>query len=329
MKLDAAGCGSMVVDLFYRTPRIIGAEEKILIDGDRRRRSNPVQAEVGGVVLNHLGWARILGLKVGIFGKLGNDRHGVFLRRGMREAGIRTHLTRDGSASSFATIFLDPAGNRAIYMARGATGELAASDVRSRHAAFVRNSHVVSTEISQLPLDAVIAILSIARAAAIPTVLDVDIPPSDARAALGTSRQLERALRLATILKPARAAARELAGAAGDADSLALARALRDRYQNRAVVITDGERGCAINSREANLRIPAFRVKQVDSTGAGDAFTGALIAGLRWGLPWPAIGRLANAAGAVCVTRLGAFPRGETLRTEIQRLYGSRLPPAA
>jgi len=328
MKLDAVGCGSMVVDRFHRTPRIIGADEKILIDAGFPRRPATVQEAVGGVVLNHLGWARVLGLNVGIFGKLGNDPHGAFLRRGIRQAGIRRHLTCDGSASSFAAIFLDPAGNRAIYMVRGATGELTAAEVRRRHAAFIRNSHIVSTEISQLPLKAVIAILSLARAAAIPTVLDVDVPPSDACATLGTRPQLEQALRLATILKPAKAAARELVNGRAERDSLALAAALRDQYQSRAVIITEGDRGCAISSTDATLQVPAFRVKQVDSTGAGDAFTGALIAGLRWGLAWPSVGRLANAAGAVCVTRLGAFPAGPELRKEIQRLYGGKLPPA-
>jgi sugar/nucleoside kinase (ribokinase family) len=326
MKLDAVGCGSMVVDLFHRTPRLIGAEEKILLDSGSTRRSGAVQSAVGGVVLNHLGWARVLGLNVGIFGKLGNDAHAAFLRRGMRQAGIRRHLSNDGSASSTAAIFVDPAGSRAIYMIRGATGELSAAEVRRKHAGFIRNSHIVTTEISQLPLSTVIAILSIARAATIPTVLDVDVPPSDACATIGTRRQLEQALRLATILKPSKAAARELMNGRAGADSLALATTLRDRYHCRAVIITDGDRGCAISSAEAALRVPAFRVRQVDSTGAGDAFMGALIAGLRWGLDWAAIGRLANAAGARCVTRLGAFPAGLGLRKEIQRLYGDKLP---
>jgi sulfofructose kinase len=72
--------------------------------------------------------------------------------------------------------------------------------------------------------------------------------------------------------------------------------------------------------------VPAFRVRQLDSTGAGDAFMGALIAGLRWGLDWAAICRLANAAGAVCVTRLGAFPSAPGLRKKIQGLYSDKLP---
>ena len=111
-KLDVVGCGSMVVDLFYRTPRIIRADEKVILDANGVVAIE--QASVGGVVLNHLGWARVLGLETGIFGKMGDDRNGEFLRDGMESLGIRHHLTLDGSASSCATIFVDAAGNRAI-----------------------------------------------------------------------------------------------------------------------------------------------------------------------------------------------------------------------
>ena len=94
----------------------------------------------------------MLGLDVGIFGKMGDDRNGEFLRGGMNALGIRHHLTLDGTASSFATIFVDAHGNRAIYMVRGATAELKPAEIRRRHGAFIRNAHLVSTEISQLPL---------------------------------------------------------------------------------------------------------------------------------------------------------------------------------
>ena len=65
-------------------------------------------------------------------------------------------------------------------MARGATGELTPAEVRSRHGAFIRRANLVSTEISQLPIRTVLAILLFARTHSIPTVLDVDVPPSDA-----------------------------------------------------------------------------------------------------------------------------------------------------
>src|SRR6266851_1879354 len=326
-KLDVAGCGSMVVDLFYRTPRFVRAEEKIALDA-HHDDGRMERAAVGGLVLNHLGWARVLGLEVGVFGKIGADRNGEFLRRGMDQLGIRHHLTTDGSASSFAKIFVDARGERAIYMARGATAELASDEIRRRHAGFIRHARMISTEISQLPLRTVIALLLFARANSIPTVLDVDLPPADACPVLGTRAELERALRLATILKPTRLSARALVGA-GRGDILKLAQAMRARYQSEAVVVTDGERGCAIAAAGTALRLPAFAVKVIDTTGAGDAFLGAMLAGLRWGLPWRAIGTLANAAGAVCVGRLGAFPIGFEVREEVLALFRDSMPDQA
>src|SRR5215469_15988989 len=172
-KLDVVGCGSMVVDLFYRAPRIITADEKTILDAHDAGGSVE-RTQVGGLVLNHLGWARVLGLTAGIFGKMGDDRHGEFLRAGMDRFGIAQHLTLDGSASSFATVIVDARGDRAIYMARGATAELRPDEIQKRHGAFIRRANLVSTEVSQLPLPTVASILSFAKKHSISTVLDVD-----------------------------------------------------------------------------------------------------------------------------------------------------------
>jgi sugar/nucleoside kinase (ribokinase family)/D-arabinose 5-phosphate isomerase GutQ len=323
-KLDVVGCGSMVVDLFYRTPRIIKADEKVILDANGSGAAIE-QASVGGVVLNHLGWARVLGLETGIFGKMGDDRNGEFLRDGMERLGIRHHLTLDGSASSYATVFVDPDGNRAIYMMRGATAELKASEIRARHGGFIGNARMVSTEISQLPLKTVISILKFAKENSIPTVLDLDVPPSDAIRTLGTRAELDQALKLATYLKPAKGAAREIAE--GN-DPLKMAEQIRARYGNDAVIMTAGADGCAISAIDASVRVPAFKVKVVDTTGAGDAFLGGVLAGLLWKLKWPEIGRLANASAAVGIGRLGAFPSGFELRGQILKLYRRPLPVA-
>ena len=69
---------------------------------------------------------------------------------------------------------------------------------------------MLSTEISQLPLDAVVAALQIAREAGATTALDVDIPRGDAIKTLGGAEDFERALKLADYLKPSKAAASEI-----------------------------------------------------------------------------------------------------------------------
>ncbi len=141
--LDAAGIGSMVVDRVHRAPRILGSDEKgILRDVGR---GAPVQTYVGGVVLNHLGWAATLGLRTGIFGRQADDEGGRFLRAAMDRFGIERDLVLDGSASSVAEIFVDDAGGRAIYMAPGATAETTAEHVRRDHSAFIQRARRLTT----------------------------------------------------------------------------------------------------------------------------------------------------------------------------------------
>jgi arabinose-5-phosphate isomerase len=317
--LDVVGIGSMVVDRVHRTPRILPPDAKAILRDVAG--AGPVRAYVGGVVLNHLGWAAALGLRTGIFGKQADDEAGRCLRAAMDALGIEHQLVLDGSATSLAEIFVDDAGARAIYMAPGATSETSAAQVRAQHAAFIRRAARVTTEVSQLPLAAALAALEIARAAGIATVVDLDVPPSEAIPGLGDAATLDALLRSADLLKPAKAAARELVPAAGS-DPLAMARAMRAGFGCAAVVVTDGESGCAIAAQGFEGFVPARKVKALDTTGAGDAFLGGLLVALHHGLGWEAAGRLANACGAACVEKLGAFPDDPArARARVLELY--------
>jgi arabinose-5-phosphate isomerase len=315
-RFDLVGIGSMVVDLIYRTPRIIGNEEKIALT--KYENGATTRMLVGGVTLNHLSWASLLGLRTGIFGKQGDDEYGRFLRAGMDRHGINKHITLDGASSSFAHIFVNPEGGRAIYMSPAATGETTGEAIHSQHADYIRSSTMVSTEISQLPLDAVVAVLAIARDAGVVTVLDVDIPRSDALKSLGDAEQFERALQLADYIKPSKAAVTEITG---KGDSLLAAQTLREKYGAKAVIITDGEAGCTISSKGFSERVPAYKTSAVDSTGAGDAFLGGMLAGMHHGLIWPDVLKLANACGAACCEIVGATPDLSRSRERVFELY--------
>jgi arabinose-5-phosphate isomerase len=317
--LDVVGIGSMVVDRVHRAPHIIGADAKVVLRDVEG--AGPVRSHVGGVVLNHLGWAAVLGLRVGICGRQGDDADGRFLRAAMDRLEIERDLVLEGGATSVAEIFVDDAGARAIYMAPGATSGTSAAHVRRHHAALIRRAARLTTEVSQLPLAAAREALAIAREAGVATLVDFDVPPADALAGLGTQEELDAVLRAADLLKPAKVAARELFPRA-QGDALALARAMRERYGNAAVVVTDGEAGCAVAAAGFEGRVPAPRAKAVDTTGAGDAFLGGLLTALRHGLSWPDAGSLANAAGAACTEKLGAFPdEPSAARARVLELY--------
>jgi len=302
-RLDLVGTGSMVVDRISHTPRLIGADEKVLLQPDPDGRV--VRELVGGVTLNHLGWASLLGLRTGIFGRQADDAAGRLLRSGMRALGIERDLDLSGGASSFANVYLDPRGERAIYMARGATAEFAPDDVSDRHRAIIESAHWVSTEISQVPLDTVVRVLELARDAGALTILDLDVRVSDAVPGLGSETEFHAALSGADVIKASRSALMDVVE--GD-DLEAIAKEFDARYRPQAIVLTLGEEGCAVYVDGRLTRVPGARVEAVDTTGAGDAFLGGLIAGRVRGLDWYASARLANACGAACCERLGGFP---------------------
>ncbi len=103
--LDVAGIGSMVVDRVHRAPRILGGDEKAILRP--LPAGGPVDVHVGGVVLNHLGWAATLGMRAGIFGRQGDDENGRFLRAAMDRLDIEGALVLEGSATSRSDLFDD------------------------------------------------------------------------------------------------------------------------------------------------------------------------------------------------------------------------------
>ena len=103
-----------------------------------------------------------------------------------------------------------------------------------------------------------------------------------------------------------------------DADILEAARSLL-RFGVRGVIVTLGEKGALLVTENSHLRVPAYPVQAVDTTAAGDAFTGALAVALAEGADLAEAVALANAAGGLAVTRPGAQP-SLALRKDIEAL---------
>lgn len=320
------GIGSNVVDVIYRVNRIAGPEEKTYILPDE---SGSVVTEIaGGVTLNHLAWTAQMGVLAGLFGFQGDDRYGAMIRDEMDRHGIDRSAIRvvEGRASGFSVVNVAEDADRAIYMARALTAETTATHVETHFADYIRSAAMVTTEISQLPLDAVIAVLRIAREAGVPTVLDVDVPPDFAIevAGLGSAEDFEEALRLADVVKPAKAAALQMVEADTSEER---AEGIYNRYGARLVAITEGAQGSVVTNGKQTVRVSAKPVEARDTTGAGDAFLGGLIAGLFHGLSLRDTASLANACGAVCCRIPGAFPQLGSSREDVMALYeGAPIP---
>ena len=98
---------------------------------------------------------------------------------------------------------------------------------------------------------------------------------------------------------------------AGDMD------ALRAAYPKQKILLTRGSRGATLWTGSELLFQPAFRVKAVDTTAAGDCFLGYYAAALSEGLPYAQALRLAAAASALAVQKQGAAP-SIPMRSEVE-----------
>ena len=272
--VDVVGIGSCTVDYFAIVPRLLGPEEKI--------NATRMEIHAGGVTANNLTQVARLGASTGWLGLIGDDENGriiqkAFSQDGMDLSGIEVVK---GEMSSLTWIPVDVQGERCIYMFPNVTGKISCFQVDTRFAPHIKAAKHFHTEASQLPIVPVKQAMKIAKDANVRVIFDLDVSPGFfAQANLGTQEELVAALKLVDVLKPCKAAARELTGE-GDFDKMA--GKLLD-LGPKLVAVTMGAEGCLIATREKIVHVPGFKVKVVDTTGAGDAFMGGLSFGLLQG----------------------------------------------
>lgn len=91
-------------------------------------------------------------------------------------------------------------------------------------------------------------------------------------------------------------------------DGEAMAKALHEKFSNSAIVLTMGEKGSIYLDRNETVLQPIYKVQTVDTTAAGDTFTGFFIGGILKGLTVKETMDLASKAAGIAVTRMGAAP---------------------
>ena len=312
------GIGSCGVDYFAIVPRLLGADEKINVER--------IEIHAGGVTGNNLTQVARLGAKAGWLGLIGDDESGRLITRAFAQDGLDLSGIEviAGEKSTFTWIPVDAKGERCIYMFPNVNGKLSAEQVRTRFAGHVIKAKHFHTEASQLSLAPVREAMRIAREAGVRVIFDLDVAPSYfSQAGLGAERDLLEALQLVDVLKPCKAAAREITGETDYEKMAAKLLALGPKI----IAVTMGAEGSLLTSANTMDHVPAFEVSVVDSTGAGDAFMGGLSFGLLQGWDLPNSGLFANACAALCCTKVGARAMGR--RTEVLALIKSLRPADA
>jgi len=317
-KADVVGIGSCTVDYFAIVPRLLGPEEKI--NADR------MEIHAGGVTANNLTQVARLGASTGWLGLIGDDENGRIIQKAFADDGMDLSGIEvvKGEHSSLTWIPVDAQGERCIYMFPNVTGKISVAQVRNRFRPHIEGAKHFHTEASQLPIAPVKEAMRVAKEANVKVIFDLDVAPSFfAQANLGSQEELCESLKLVDVLKPCKAAAHELTGEA-DYDKIAdelLA------LGPKLVAITMGTDGCLIASREKKVRVRAFEVQVVDTTGAGDAFMGGLSYALLQGWDHQRVGMFANACAALCCTKVGA--RAMSKRADVLAFIQSKGGTAA
>jgi len=257
---------------------------EILVDflgegGDTLERATAFRPAAGGAPANAAVAAARAGAAALFVGCVGTDAFGRLLRTTLVDAGVDVRHLRAAADHATTLAFVMPAaqGDHGFQFLRGADAALAVADLPPDLFAGLAGLGCGGVSLSAPSArQATLAALRQARAARALTLFDVNWRPflwPSAGAAVGA---FEEAIALADLVKCNETELELLRGPGGDLASLA--RSLLQTPGPAAVVVTLGHRGALWVSRTVTCHEPAVTVRAVDAVGAGDCFTGTLLA---------------------------------------------------
>jgi ribokinase len=295
-KIVVAGSANM--DLVGLAPKLPAPGETVLGDD--------FVMTPGGKGANQAIAAARAGGETVFLGAIGSDSFGVTLKARLNASGVdTTHVRTSYGSSGVAVIMVDHAGENSILVSPGANSTFAG--LSAAEEAEIAAADVLLCQ-QEIPVETVIAAARAARAGDTRTILN---------AAPARSLPPELLARL-DLLVVNEGEATAVTGTP-EPDLAALLELVP------AVVLTLGGNGSTYADRSGRLeQISALRVEVADTTAAGDAFTGALAVAWGEGRDIVEAVRWASAAGAACVTKVGAS-NALPSRADIDALYARGL----
>lgn len=285
MALEVIGIGKPCVDLIVKVDHLPNRDESLPMED--------YTMQGGGKVPTALVAAARLGCKAGFVGKVGRDTFGNFIAEDFLNHGIDvTYLAREeGKTSPFSVVLSDSQGQgRSIIWEKGTVGELKWEEVNQDYLKQAPYVHLAGSSPGEQK------IARVARENGSRVVYDADF----------YEETVEEILSFVHVLIPSQQFAASYAQKklVSIQDYLEVAKDL-SKFGAEIVIITLGKEGAVGYYQNRGFHQPAFPVPALDTTGAGDVFHGAFIAGLLQRLAVEDCTKFASAAAALKTLALG------------------------
>ena len=297
--------GSVMMDLILRCERAPKPSESVL--------GHDYSNAPGGKGSNAAVAARRAGADVAAYATVGKDSNGEYLLDKWKEAGINTKhvIEREGENTGFVAITLEDNGQNRLIIFPGANMKTPPDELED---AFKDKFDAVLLQF-EIPFETNKKAIELANEKGIITVLDA-----------GPAQKYDlEGLPPVTILSPNETETEALVGIyPKDQDTAREAsKKLQERNGSKYVVLKMGDKGSYLYGEGLDEMVPPFKVNAVDPTAAGDAFTGVLAMAFVETGDLREAARMANAAGALTCTKLGAQPSLPT-KKEIDELMAKK-----
>lgn len=308
MKKKIVVLGSINMDLVVRTDRAP--------EGGETLTGSSFQTIPGGKGANQAVAIARQGGEVVMVGRVGNDAFGNELVAKLKENKVNVDQVKydDTCSTGVAMIVVEKTGQNRIIVVAGANGRVINTDVDEARTLFSQSEFLVVQ--LETPLSTVAYALNAAKAEHVRTVFN---------AAPAPSKPLDDAmLKQIDYLLVNETEAETIADKAVEniESALEVAQNLQRKTKGN-IVLTLGEKGSVVADGTSVWHTPAFKIEVVDTTAAGDAFTGGLVNSLQKGMSLKDAVIHASAAGALAACKFGAQPSLPT-GDEIKEFLASR-----
>ena len=250
----------------------------------------------GGKGANQAVASRLCGAEVFMVARVGSDLFGPATIENFKKLDIdATHVKQiEGASSGVAPIFVEPNGQNRIFVVKGANDLLKPADVDA--AADLLKTVDCMVMQFEIPLETVYYCVQFARKNGIRCIVNpAPAQPVDLKALEGLDYFVPNESEAETITGMPVKSVEDAKNCAGKFLASGIKR----------VIITLGANGSLLAGRDGMEHIPAFTVKTLDSTGAGDAFIGSFAVFLGEGLPEREAVRRANLYAGLSTTGVG------------------------